>query len=81
VIILIFWKGNFGVVAGKPIDEGQLLFFMKLDAQYGRTAGLLAQSSLDVFFLRGWGIKMPQWNVLGYANRLHFDRDERVRAG
>jgi hypothetical protein len=50
VIILIFRKGNFGVVAGKPIEEGELLFFMKLDAQYGRTVGLLAQSSLDIFF-------------------------------
>ena len=52
VIILIFRKGNFGVVAGEPIEEGELLFLVKLNAQYGRTARLLAQSSRDVFFCR-----------------------------
>ena len=49
LIILIFRKGDFGVVAGEPIEESELLFFMELDAQHGRTAALVTQSSLDVF--------------------------------
>jgi hypothetical protein len=30
VIILIFRKGNFGVVVGEPIEEGELLCFVKM---------------------------------------------------